>query len=71
METGLKQLRRDRQRERYKTIDLIAENNHFTWECNQLAIFPPSSLETERIKKRQFLSFVELVNVRVRIISES
>ena len=30
---------RRRQRERFKTIDLIAEYNHFTWECNQLASF--------------------------------
>ena len=36
------------QRERYKTIDLVIEYNHFTWECNHLATFPPSSLETER-----------------------
>ena len=43
-----KQLGHERQRERYKTIDLIADYNHFTWECNHLPTFPPSSLETER-----------------------
>ena len=26
----------ERQWERYKTIDLIAEYNHFTWECNHM-----------------------------------
>ena len=44
---------------RYKKIDLIAEYNHFTWECKHLATFPPSSLETVE------LSFVENVNVVV------
>ena len=44
----LKQRGRERQRERYKTIDLITEYNHFTWECNHLGTFSPSSLETER-----------------------
>ena len=44
----LKQRGRERQRERYKTIDLITEYNHCTWECNHLATFSPSSLETER-----------------------
>ena len=34
------------QRERHKTVDLITEYNHFTWECNHLATFPPP-LETE------------------------
>ena len=38
----------ERQREGYKTIDLIAEYNHLTWECNHLATFPPSFLEIER-----------------------
>ena len=28
--------------------DLITEYNHFKWECNHLATFPLSSLETER-----------------------
>ena len=40
-------LERERQRERYKTIDLIVEYNHFMWECKHLATFPPSSFETE------------------------
>ena len=44
----LEQLGRECQQECYKTIDLIAEYNNFTWECKHLAIFPPSSLETER-----------------------
>ena len=51
----------ERRRERYKTIDLIAEYNHFTWECNHMPTFPPSSLETKRE--------IKLVNVRVRVIS--
>ena len=45
-----KQLGHERHRERYKTIDIIAEYNHFTWECNHLPTFPPSSLETDREK---------------------
>ena len=44
----LKQQVRERQRERYKTIDLRAEYNRYTWECHHQATFPPSSLETER-----------------------
>ena len=44
----LKKRGRERERERYKTIDLITEYNPFTWECNHLATFPPWSLETER-----------------------
>ena len=44
----LKQQGRERQRERYKTIDLRGEYNRCTWECHHLATFPPSSLETER-----------------------
>ena len=44
----LKQQGRERQRERYKTIDLRAEYNRCTWECHHLATFPPSCLETER-----------------------
>ena len=32
----LKQWGRERRRERYKTIDLITEYNHFMWECNHL-----------------------------------
>ena len=50
-EIQVNQPRRERQRERYKAIDLITEYNklnNFTWECNQLATFPSSSLETER-----------------------
>ena len=31
-----------------RTMDLSTEYNHFTWECNHLATFPPSSLERER-----------------------
>ena len=46
----LTQRRREPRRERYKTMDLITEYNNFTWECNQLAVFPPLSLETERVK---------------------
>ena len=57
----LKQRGRERERERDKTIDLVTEYNHFTWECNHLATFPPSSLETER----ENLNF----GARVRIIS--
>ena len=45
----LKQHGDERERERYKTIDLIAEYNNFTWERNQLTTFL-SSLETEREK---------------------
>ena len=30
----LKQRGRECQREYYKTVDLITEYNHFTWECN-------------------------------------
>ena len=59
----------ERRRERYKTIDLIKEYNHLTWECNHLPTFPPSSLETKRENLNFVLSFVELVNLRVRIIS--
>ena len=33
----LKQRGRERQRKRYKTIDLITEYNNFMWECNHLA----------------------------------
>ena len=43
-----KEGRRERERELYKTIDLATEYNHFMWECNHLATFLPSSLETER-----------------------
>ena len=32
----LKQRGWERQRERYKTIDLITEYNYFMWECNHL-----------------------------------
>ena len=32
----LKQRGRERQRECYKTIDLITEYDHFMWECNHL-----------------------------------
>ena len=40
----LSKLGRERRRERYKTIDLIAEHIYdSTWECNQLATFPLSS----------------------------
>ena len=42
-----KQRGREHRRERYKTIDLVTEYNHCTGECNHLATFPPSSLETE------------------------
>ena len=38
------QLGRERQRERYNTMNLITLYNDFTWECNQLASFPSSSL---------------------------
>ena len=38
----------ERERERDKTIDVVTEYNHFTWGCNHLATFPPSSFETER-----------------------
>ena len=31
-----------------RTVDLITKYNHFTWECNHLATFQPSSSETER-----------------------
>ena len=30
----------ERQQKRYKILDLTTEYNEFTWECNQLAIFP-------------------------------
>ena len=30
----LKQRGQERERERYETIDLATEYNHFTWECN-------------------------------------
>ena len=33
---AFKQRGRERQRERYKTVDLITEYNHFMWECNYL-----------------------------------
>ena len=36
----LKQWGRERRRERYKTIDLITEYNHFLWECNHLVHRP-------------------------------
>ena len=39
----LKQRGRERQRERYKTIDLITEYNHFMWECNHLAHRSPEN----------------------------
>ena len=47
---GLTQLGREPRRERHKTIDLIIEYNDSTWECNQLATFPSSSLKNERAK---------------------
>ena len=34
---------RGRERERYKTADLVTEYNRLTWECNHLATFTPSS----------------------------
>ena len=60
----LKQRGRERQLERYKTIDLVTEYNHFTWECNHLPTFLPSSLESER---ENLISgvFLESVNVRL------
>ena len=48
----------ERRRGRYKTIDLILEYNDFTWECNQLATIPSSSLEN-RPWQLQFCSFIE------------
>ena len=43
-----------------RTLKNNTENIHFTWECNHLATFPPSSLETER---ENLWSFEENVNV--------
>ena len=39
----LKQRGQERQRECHKTIDLITEYNHFTWECNHLAHWSPEN----------------------------
>ena len=39
----LKQWGRERQRERYKTIDLITDYNHFMWECSHLAHRSPEN----------------------------
>ena len=39
----LKQRERERQRESYKTIDLITKYNHFMWECNHLAHRSPEN----------------------------
>ena len=39
----LKQRGWERQRERYKTTDLITEYNHFMWECNHLAHRSPEN----------------------------
>ena len=33
----------------YKAIDLITDDNVFTWECNQPAFFPSSSLSLASI----------------------
>ena len=63
----LKQRGRERQRERYKTINLIAEYNHWHVEIQPPGTFRPSSLEMFRTWKPQFSSFIE--NVTVRIIS--
>ena len=40
---AFKQRGRERQRERYKTIDLITEYNHFIWKCNYLAHRSPEN----------------------------
>ena len=48
-----------RQRERYKTIDLITEYNSFKWEYSHLATFAKEKL------KEQFWSFIENVSSRI------
>ena len=65
----LQQRGRERQRERYKTMDLITEYNDFMWECNRLATFPSSSLQNRMWQNNQFWSFTENVSWKMQIFS--
>ena len=61
----LKQRGQESQREHYKSTDLNTEYNDFTWECNHLATFPPSSLSLVSVWSLMIAGSLESLNRRI------